>query len=81
MNIKKTLTKVLKKDSIIAYEKWLEKLSKNDKEHNSFWFRYYYDFRTMTEEQKWKHYYQIVIKRTDLKPKYRAKALEYLCKK
>lgn len=78
MNIKRMMTRALKKDSIVAYEKMLEKLAKDK---NSYWFRYYYDFRSMSEKSKWYHYYSMVVRRTDFKPKYKAKALDYLCKR
>lgn len=76
--LKRLFNKALKKDSIIAFEQLLEKLAKSGE---NYWFRYYYDFRNLNENQKWIWYYRIVVSRNDFKPKYRAKALDYLCKK
>ena len=78
MKLANEFKRVLKKDSIIHFEKLLEKLAKDK---NDYWFRYYYNFRNLTDKQKWTHYYMLVVRRNDLKPKYKAKALDYLCKK
>lgn len=75
MQIARSLNRVLKKDSIIAFEKFLLKCSRKSEDY----FTYYVQFSNFTEEQKWYHYYSIVITHTEFKPEYRKKAIEYLC--
>lgn len=75
--IGRAFVKALKKDSIVAYEKFLEKAAKKDHRY----FSYYCIFKQYSEENKWYDYYSQVIRQTDLPPKYREKAVAYLWKR